>query len=221
MDWQNFSANFFKMINMQEKNLSREESLQVIESMINKAKNQFSENGHLYLLWGWTVFICSLAQFILLKLVHYEKNYLVWFSTWLVLIYQLFYLRKKRKSQRVRTYTDEIVGFVWLSFFILMCLFGFIYAMTLDPDQNYSFIDPAFLALYGMPTFLSGIILKFRPLMIGGISCWLLAIAAPFINPDYHLLLLPAAMLIAWIIPGYLLRKKFKKSNLVPLEQIV
>lgn len=194
---------------MDDENISGSESLVIIESMINKAKNQFSENGHLYLLWGWAVFICSLAQFILMNYVHYEKHYLVWFSMWAVLVYQVIYLRKKRKRQRVRTYTDEIVGFVWLSFFILMVLFGFLFGKIFDPDKYYAFIDPAFLALYGMPTFLSGIILKFRPLIIGGICCWGLAIIAVFIPPQYHLLLLPAAMVIAWIIPGYMLRKKY------------
>jgi hypothetical protein len=33
-----------------------------------------------------------------------------------------------------------------------------------------------------------------------------------YINPpDYQLLLVPVAMVIAWIIPGYLLRAKYKK----------
>ena len=45
-------------------NLSAQESMNLISSMIHKAKNQFSENGHLYLLWGWTIFICSVFQFI-------------------------------------------------------------------------------------------------------------------------------------------------------------
>src|SRR5215212_1704024 len=193
---------------MQQENLPGKESLVLIESMINKAKNQFSENGHLYLLWGWAVFICSIAQFILLNWLHYEKHYLVWMSMWLILIYQFIYLRKKRRHQRVRTYTDEIIGFVWLVFFILMCLFGFLYGKIFDPAKDYPFIYPAFLVLYGMPTFLSGVILKFRPLILGGISCWVLSVIATFISPENHLLMLPLAMIIAWIIPGYLLRKK-------------
>lgn len=194
-----------------EENFSSADSLLIIESMINKAKNQFSENGHLYLLWGWAVLICSVLEFILLNYLHYEKHYIVWFSTWLIVIYQFIYLRRKKKQQRVRTYTDEIVGFVWIVFFILMILFGFFVSKLAD-DHYYTFINPVFLALYGMPTFLSGIILRFRPLIIGGISCWVLSVIATFISPQYHLLLLPVAMIIAWIIPGYMLRKKFREG---------
>jgi hypothetical protein len=198
---------------MPQENISGNESLALIESMINKAKNQFSENGHLYLLWGWAVLICSIAQFILIYYVHSGKHSYVWFATWVLLIYQVFYIRRKKRQQKARTYTDEIIGFVWLAFFILMCLFGFQYAINFDPDKYYGFIFPAFLVLYGMPTFLSGVILKFKPLILGGIYCWALSVAAGFIPAKFHLLLLASAMIAAWIIPGYLLRKRFKNQT--------
>jgi len=196
----------------QEENISREKSLELIESMINKAKNQFSESGLLYLIWGWWVLICSLAEFYLMTVVKYEKHWIVWWSMWIVVIYQIFYLRKKRKRIRVRAYTDEIIGFVWITFFILMMLLAFFVARINDPKAT-SLLDPAFLVLYGMPTFLSGIILKFRPLIVGGICCWILSVICSFIPADYHLLMISVAMLAAWIIPGYLLRRKYNASN--------
>jgi len=197
---------------MEEENFSGKQSLEVIESMINKAKNQFSENGDLYLLWGWWVFACSIIEFILLNLMHSEWHWIVWWSVILVLGYQFFYLRKKIGRQRVRTYTDEIIGFVWITFLILMILILFLIGRIDDPNK-FALIDPSFLILYGMPTFLSGVILKFKPLIIGGIGCWILSVIATFISPQYHLLLLPVAMVIGWIIPGYLLRKKFKMQK--------
>ena len=63
---------------MEEAKISPEESLHLIETMINTAKNRFSENGHMYLVWGWTVFICSLSQFVLLHFYSYERHYIVW-----------------------------------------------------------------------------------------------------------------------------------------------
>jgi len=71
----------------------------------------------------------------------------------------------------------------------------------------------AVLVLYGMPTFLSGIILKFRPLIWGGIGCWLLSLVSMFIPFEFYMLLLGAGVIIAWIIPGYLLQSKYKKQN--------
>jgi hypothetical protein len=74
-------------------------------------------------------------------------------------------------------------------------------------------INACVLVMYGMPTFLSGVILRFKPLRIGGIACWLLAIAAMFTDYQYQLLLLALAVIAAWIIPGFILRAKFKKEN--------
>jgi hypothetical protein len=199
-------------MNMQEENISGIEGLQVIQSMINKAKNQFSESGHLYLLWGWVVFVCSIAQFIMLHYFRYEYHYLVWLTTWLAFIYQFIYLSRQKKKTRVKTYTDDILSFVWITFVIMMFLFGVLYGRLLG-DEYYRFISPGFLALYGMPTFLSGIILRFRPLLLGGIFCWLLSITATFIRPDYQLLLLTLAVVVAWIIPGYILQARYKKSK--------
>jgi hypothetical protein len=92
-------------------------------------------------------------------------------------------------------------------------MFGFLFGSIMGREY-YRFINPCFLALYGMPTFLSGIILKFRPLIIGAVSCWVLAMLSAFTSPIYHLLFLAAGVIIAWIIPGYLMRSRFKKQML-------
>lgn len=194
-----------------ETNFSHTESLALIESMINKAKDRFHEDGAMYLLWGWVVFACSVGQFILLQ-IHYDKHWIVWMATWAATFYQAFFLRKKRRRMNVYTYTDDILRYVWITFGILMFLNGFLFGVILGGDY-YKMLNPGFLALYGMPTFLSGIILRFRPLIIGGIGCWVLSIGATFTPDQYALLLVSSAMIIAWIIPGYLLRSKYKKSN--------
>lgn len=184
------------------------ESLQLITSMINKAKNGFRESGTMYLLWGWLIFCCCMLQFIAMEFFQYNL-YFIWFSTWILLIYQIFFLRKKRKTRKVRTYTEEINGFVWLVFFICLMLLVFVGVQY----KQFEMIDPMILVLYGMPTFLSGVILKFRPLMIGAVCCWVLAIVSPFVNTHIQLLLLAAGIAAAWIIPGYLLKKRFKNEN--------
>lgn len=188
------------------------QSLELIQTMINKARNRYSENGYSYLLWGWAVFICSVSQFILLHFLHSQYHYLVWVSMWLVLPYQLVYLRRRKKKVKVRTYTDEIISYVWITFVILMFLFGFMFGQIMG-HEYYKYFNVALLALYGMPTFLSGIILKTRALVIGGIGCWVLSLGGHYLPYDYQLLLISLAVVIAWIIPGYVLRARFKKEN--------
>lgn len=196
-------------MNSEEINMTETESLQLITSMINKAKNRFSETGLLYLLWGWLILICCVVQFVSIHYFNYPRAYYIWYSTWLLLIYQFFYLRKRKRNRKVKVYTSEIIGFVWLVFIITYALLVFILIYI----KAFTGINPSILVTYGMPTFLSGIILKFKPLIIGGICCWLLAIASPFADYDYQFLLMAFAVIAAWIIPGYLLKAKFKKEN--------
>jgi hypothetical protein len=191
-------------------NLSPQQSLELIESMINRAKDKFAEDGTMYLVWGWCVFICSLAQFVLLHFLQYRYHYIVWLAMIPVFIYQFIVENKKHNKQRVATYTGHILAFVWITFAIVILLLGFLVGFLTTPEY-YSHIIHILLAVYGMPVFLSGIILRFRPLVAGGICCWVLCIISTFITMyDYQFLLIPLCMLLAWIIPGYLLKTRFK-----------
>ena len=187
--------------------MTHTESVALIASMINKAKNRFSENGHLYLWWGWDIFACCSIQFIALYFFN-ENAWYVWLSTWLLAIIQIFIIKKKKGQQKVITYTDEIYGFVWIAFFICLML-----SLTiLNYSGNSQLIYPIVLVLYGLPIFLSGVILKFKPLILGSTSCWLFSFLTLFILPEFQLLLVAAAVLLAWIIPGYLLRIKYNNT---------
>ena len=188
--------------------LSPNESLKLIESMIHKAQNRFSENGTLYLLWGWVVFFCSIIQYLLLKFTTYTNASMIWLVTILILIYQVFYLSKKHKKEKVKTYTDEIIGYVWTTFGICMGLFTLIMVKL----NVWMLFYPFIFLFYGIPTFLSGAIMRFKPLMFGGICCWILSIAAIFLTSLEVILLFIPAVLFGWIIPGYLLRARFKSA---------
>jgi len=196
---------------MEDEKFSGEESLRLIQSMINRAQDKFAENGHLYLLWGWVVFICSLTQFGLQRIFNLgpDRTWYVWTTTWVALIYQVSYIRRKRRKMQVRTYTGDILAYVWLVFGIATLLMVFI----LGSNHQYALINPVLLVSYGVPTFTSGIILRFRSLMWGGMTCWILAVVSSMVLNDFQLVIIALAVLIAWIIPGYQLRNKFKQSN--------
>lgn len=189
--------------------MTETESLQLIASMINKAKNRYVENGFLYILWGWVILICCVVQFTALYFFHNENAYNIWYITWLAIIFQIVYLRKKRRRRQAQTYTSEIGASVWVVFTICMFLLVFI----LLRFDAYKAINPVILVMYGMATVLLGVIIKFKPLLIGGLCCWLLSILSMFVMYEFQLLLLAPAVIAAWLIPGYLLKRKFKKEN--------
>jgi len=215
-EWVQYNTSFprlndqVNLPHMKESPISGVESLEVIQSMILKAKNQFSENGKLYLLWGWVILFCSLGYFILAEVVHYSRPYAIWALTWIAAVYMFFHLRREGKRRIVKTYTQDILGYIWIAFIIILFLGGFL--MSRIPAfylYNYQFV----LLYYGVPTFLSGTVLKFKPLIYGGFICWILAFLSAFISVKYHHLLISLAVISAWIIPGYILKMKFKQAN--------
>lgn len=74
-------------------------------------------------------------------------------------------------------------------------------------------IFPFFIMLYGLGTFVTGSIIRFRPLIIGGIIAWFLAIGSTFVSYDYQMLFGAAAILVSYIIPAYMLRSRNKTVN--------
>lgn len=188
--------------------INEQESFALIQSMISKAKNNYSESGTLYIVWGFAVLICSLTHFVLAYFFDYANAYYIWFATWGVLAYQVYYLSNKKKKAKVRTYTDEIIGYVWLCF--IACFFIMIFILMYT--RNFDIILTAILVMYGIPSFLSGAILKIDLLMVGGVVCWVLAILSLFVPVEFHLLFISAAITIAWILPGWYMRKKYLKQ---------
>ncbi len=198
-----------KLFCMQSENFSPKDSLLLIDSMISQAKNRFTENGFLYLLWGWVIFACSIFHFVAVKLTLFKHPEWVWTLTWAAVIFQVIYLVRAKKKEKVKTYSDGIIDAIWICFAMSMLVL----TIVMGRFNLWVYINSLVLIFYGIPTFLSGFVMRFTPLKIGGVVCWVLAILSTFSLPVYYLLLLASAVLIAWIIPGYLLRKKFKNQN--------
>ena len=69
-------------------------------------------------------------------------------------------------------------------------------------------VAPYILILAGFPTFVSGIHIKFRPLIFGGICFWIMALVVSFGGPSIAPLGMPVAVLTGYLIPGYMLKNK-------------
>jgi hypothetical protein len=188
-----------------DEHFSPQQSLQLIQSMIGKTRDNLSENRIYFLLWGWVTFLAILLQFFLKVIVRYEHHYLVWLCVLPTAIYTYYYSARRRGQSNVRTYVGDGMSYLWsgigISFFILSLIVS---------KSNGGWLNawPLFILFYGLGTFISGRMLQFRPLVIGGIINWLLSVLCIFIPYDYQLLAAAAAILTSYIIPGHLLRTK-------------
>ena len=199
----------FKLIYMNTNNenearLSKEEQLNLIYQMINHAKADLTENGFLFLMWGWLVFFASVTQYICQTIWHTPYGALAWLLMPLGGIYSVFYSIKEKKNQKVHSYVDAFMKYIWTAFGVCLAI-----VLIFQNTLQYSTF-PMVLMLYGIGTFITGGVLKFRPLIIGGIWSWLLAIGAFFVPFELQLLLLAMSVLFSYIVPGYILRLRYK-----------
>ena len=189
--------------------LTPEESLLLISRTIEDTKKRFKERSFLFLFWGILIFFVSLSQFLLSKL---ELNRIVYIENWTIHYWPVFlyplggivtFMYVKRTYKKLpRTIIGNISGtmgwFLGLNFMVL----GFFYWNKLGGN-----LIPVFLILFAFWCLINGVIIRFQPLIIGGILLNLIGYAAFYIHLQYQPLMFTAGALVALIIPGYLLNR--------------
>lgn len=189
-------------------NFSPEESLQLIQSMIDKTKSDLADNSFYFLLWGWLVLIACLLQYTLLEFFHSPYHYYAWCLMWIGVIAMVFNIRKEKRAKRVETYIGESMKYLWIGIGISFVAAGWICAFS-----GWENAFPLFILLYAVGTFVSGCIMKFRPLILGGAVCWGMAIIAAALPYEWQILVTALAVLISYIIPGYLLKRRYRQDK--------
>ncbi|HPH86473.1 MAG TPA: hypothetical protein PLC48_13475 [Ferruginibacter sp.] len=189
---------------MQEENFSPQDSIKLIQSMIVKTRSDMGANAIYFIVWGWITFLACTGQFVLKNLLNYPKHYQVWLLVIPGVLISIYLGIKEKKARTVNTYIGESMKYLWtgmgISFFVLSMIFT-----RMGWNSN---IFPFFIMLYGLGTFISGRLLQFNPLVIGGLIAFALAILSTFFNYDYQMLFGAAAILFSYLIPAYLLRRK-------------
>ena len=181
--------------------MTAEQSLALITDMIDQAKGKVQRNAFYFLLWGWVVLIANIGMFLLIKL-QYPHPYIVWLITIPAWGYTMYTAITRSKEKVTATHLDRISSSLWISFGICVATlvsFGF--------RINFQ-INPVVLLFCSIPTFMSGVILRFKPLMFGGVMFWLFAIVSFIFGNEYQFLSGAGAIAFGYLIPGYLLRRK-------------
>jgi hypothetical protein len=187
---------------------SAEDRLQLIQNMIEKTRQGYSDRSHYFLIWGWGAFIAFIAQYIL-KVVFASPYYFnVWWVTVVCIVLSIMAKRRDNRKIKVKTYINESMSHLWIglgiSFFVISLIFARI---------GWQYSSPFFILLYALGTFISGRILEFRPFVIGGIICWVLAVVSAWFSMDNQMLFAAAAILVSYIIPAYMIKLRYHKNN--------
>jgi hypothetical protein len=194
----------------EDKDFSPQESLALIQTMISKTKDSFADNTFYFLFWGWLVFGCCVVSYSLKVFLHYPNHFYIWWLMPVGGVITWIYGARQAKKERVKSFVDEALDYVWmavgLAFFVLV-LVNVIGGQTWQTAFTY------YILLYAIGTFVTGNLIRFKPLIIGGLINFVLAVVSIRFGYDNQLLVGALAILISYIIPGHLLRARLQKNT--------
>ncbi len=222
----------------EEKPLSEQESLKLITDMIQKAKgSHFHEDGTSAILWGSVVGFCGLLTFAE-RYWNFRAGFDVWILTLIALIPQVYISIKESKNRVVKTHQQQVLDAVWIvytiSIFAVIAYLNIIPSSTErlltaegtqlfkkagdTPMQPFKMFVPSsnslLIIIYAIPTLVTGLSCNFKPMIWGGIACYIFFAISLYANTTYDNLLNGLAGIGNWLIPGLILRIRYQQVKL-------
>lgn len=200
---------------MKKENLSPQESLQIIEKMIENAKARYNDDGFIMRMWGWLVIFAALGQIVLMHLELYSISWYPWLLMPLGFFYTFWHYSRNKKEKKSKSHFGTIL--LWSGIFmgINLMILGFFGVPYIIGEI---FMGIAIL-LISFFTLLEGLIFKFRPLIVGSLISNLLAFSSfvivKYIDSDRWIWLLSfliLVMIFSNLIPSYIIKSQFKKK---------
>jgi hypothetical protein len=193
---------------MQEENFSGQDSLKLINEMISKAKKSYVTKGIASIVWGAMIVFCSMANW---SQAHYK--YSLGFDILLILLVaiipQMYFTARERRSKKFVSHEEATTGYIWMAFGISIFITSLYFSNHSQAGQGSTIV----MMLYAIPTFVTGGLCKFRPMILGGVICWAASVTSVFTNIETDLLLMASCGFFAWIIPGVILWNRYQKGK--------
>jgi hypothetical protein len=188
-----------------EKEFNEKDSIKTICEMIETSRANIKGNAIFFLLWGWLTIGACLINFAMLQMQLYY-SYIVW----PVMMFgggvasAIIGYRQGKVARSVSLF-DRVMAFIWIAFVVVLIM---IFVASYFGKIPWTATQPLIIALYGLGTFISGGALRYRPFVLGGVFCWICAAVAFFIPSQYVLLLVVLTIIVAYLIPAYMLGAK-------------
>ncbi len=181
--------------------ISPKESLAVIHKAIGQTQQNLKDNSIHFLIWGWATLLASILHYLLLTVFEYQHPYIAWTLMPIAGVIAAVVGMRQGKKAQVRTHIDRIISYLWGGFGIYLIIL-LVSMPIIGFDKTY----PLIMGLYGLGTFIMGGVIRFKPLIVGAILCWVITIVSFYLSFQQQLLCIAAAITVSYLIPGYLIK---------------
>lgn len=189
------------------------QSLKVIREMIEVSKRKIRNDGILLIVWGYAASLPALIKYF--KEILFLPNRLMFLLKFvdpvlplLALLFTIYYTFTQGK--KVTTYIGASLRYVWISLFGCMVVTNLILYNVIH-EVNFTLQHPLFMVLTAFAILVTGVILRYKPIIFGGVVFGILAYCASFLTLHDQMLLDGIGWFVALAIPGHILYFKRDK----------
>ncbi|MCD8573315.1 hypothetical protein [Bacteroides graminisolvens] len=193
---------------MEDKVLTEKESLDLISQMIRNTRSRLEDNSGIpFLIWGYTTVIVAV---IVWSLVTTSGNYL-WHWLWFAIpvfggtLWLSHNKKQLNNRSRVITFVDRAISHVWMVFGIASFMISIISFLTYIP------ILFIVLLTMGMATAITGLIIRFKPIIFSGFIGILFSPLCVIVRDTSSILIFAAIFVLMMVIPGHMLNYTAKR----------
>lgn len=192
---------------------SSRDQIEAIASVINNTRENLKPLSINFIFWGCLVIVMSLFNYAFPSLIASTQYGDVLFWTVLPLlgmILTIYYNIKYRNKTGYETYLNRVIKIIWGVFNL-----SWIYIIALSFTIKSFHPVPPILFLLGMMLIITGLIIKFKPITLGGIFLTIFTFYLNF-NPGINLLLVNIiGVSLGMLVPGLSLfySKSHNKSD--------
>ena len=192
---------------------SSRDQIEAIASVINNTRENLKPLSINFIFWACLVIVMSLFNYAFPSLIASTQYGDVLFWTVLPLIgmiLNIYYNIKYRNKTGYETYLNRVIKIIWGVFNL-----SWIYIIALSFTIKSFHPVPPILFLLGMMLIITGLIIKFKPITLGGIFLTIFTFYLNF-NPGINLLLVNIiGVSLGMLVPGLSLfySKSHNKSD--------
>ncbi|ATA68993.1 hypothetical protein CGC48_10410 [Capnocytophaga cynodegmi] len=188
--------------------LQPNDSLKIIQEIINKRKQKYEQNGFFFIFWGVLIMLAGTIHFLMYQFdFHFNKSGLVWLILMPLGFIFTFVakMRKGIKAEKQGKSTD------WMDWIWLVAGIG---AMVGGFTQSSKWIIVLIYLPFAMASLATALQLKNRLWISTSLISFILVYSTLFINYGYYTILITVVLAaLLFLIPGIQLHSDYKKRN--------
>ncbi len=190
-------------------NLTTQDSLKIIQTVIDQQRRKYEENGIFLILWGILIAIAGITQFTLTQMGYGKYSGLAWLFTMIPgAIISFIVGFKKNYNKAKNNKTPDIMGWIWAFVGILALITGFLFGNKFGYGLTAMIYIP-----FCIVTMASALSLKNYLWITTTIIATIVIYSSVFIPMTYHPIIVSIIALLLFLLPGIQLFIHHKKRK--------